>query len=177
MDLGRVRGGEGQRAERRKRLAAVGARRPLGGRRQVPPLEGGDEPISTPWQRLDVAGRVGLVAEGGPDLLDAEVQPLVEVNERVAAPDLAAQLLAGDHVTRSSDEEREDLERLLLELDKHAALAQLAVAEIDLEHPEAHERPLARSIRRDARGGLGRHLFLERLVPCAAGPDEAFSAD
>jgi hypothetical protein len=100
-----------------------------------------------------------LIAEGGPDLLDAEVQALVEVDEGVAAPDLAAQLFPRDDVSRPSDEEREHLERLLLKLDQHAALAQLAVAEIDLEDPEAQDRPLAGTIGRNAHGRLEGHLI------------------
>jgi hypothetical protein len=114
--------------------------------------------VPAPGQGLDVAGSIGLVAEGDPDLLDAEVEALVEVDERVAAPDLAAELFTGDDVTGAGDEQRQDLERLLLQLDEHPALTQLAVAEIDLEHPEANHRPLPGPVGRWAHGRLWGHL-------------------
>jgi hypothetical protein len=78
-----------------------------------------------------------VVAQRGPDLLDAEVQALVEVDVGVAAPDLLAQLFARDQLARARGQQRQHLERLLLDLDRQAALAQLARAQVKLELTEA----------------------------------------
>ena len=148
----RQRGGQGPEAVRviGGAVASPGGFTP--GR--LPPLEGSDETIAASRQRLDVTRRVGLITERDPDLLDAEVQPLVEVDEGVAAPDLAAQLFAGHDVAGAAHEEGEDLEGLLLELDEQAALAQLAVAQVDLEDSEADDRRL------DGSAGDGAHRRL-----------------
>jgi hypothetical protein len=62
---------------------------------------------------------------------------MIEVNERVRWPELAAQFLASNQFSRSFKERRQQLKRLFLELYLLSPLAQLPGVEIDLERAEA----------------------------------------
>ena len=73
-------------------------------------------------------GASGRVAERLADLADAEIQALLEVHERIAAPDVFADLVAGHHFTAAAGEQFEHLEGLRGELEQVAVMAQLAGA-------------------------------------------------
>jgi hypothetical protein len=61
---------------------------------------------------------------------------MIEVDERVHRPELAAQLLSSNQFSRSFKQRREQLKRLFLELYLLAPLAQFPGAKIDLESTE-----------------------------------------
>jgi hypothetical protein len=99
-------------------------------------LDRREEAIAAARKRLEVARRVRLVAERGADLLHAVVQPLLEIDERLA-PDLALDLLAGHELARAPGEEGEDLRRLLLKVDEDPRPSQLTARQLELERAEA----------------------------------------
>jgi hypothetical protein len=79
--------------------------------------------VAPAGEGLDVPRVEGAVAEGGPDLPDAEVQRLLEVDEGADGPDLRLDLLAGDDLRRVTGEKRQHLERLGLEANEAPAAA------------------------------------------------------
>ena len=63
---------------------------------------------------------------------------MIEVDESVRRPELAAQFLAGNQFSRSFKQRRQDLQRLFLEPYLLSSLAQLPGLEIDLERTETN---------------------------------------
>ena len=79
------------------------------------------EPVTAARQRFDEAGGVRRVAEDFANLADAEIQSLLEVHERVAVPDVLADLVACHHFAAAAGEELEHHEGLRRQLE-HGAL-------------------------------------------------------
>jgi hypothetical protein len=61
---------------------------------------------------------------------------VIEIHERVRGPERLPQFLAAHDFAAMLDEQREDLEGLLLQANPRAALPQLAGPEIEIEDPE-----------------------------------------
>jgi len=64
---------------------------------------------------------------------------MFKVDESVSWPKPAAQLFPRDDLTRPLEQHRKDLERLFLESDPRATLAQFSGAEVSFKNPEANE--------------------------------------
>ena len=111
-------------------------------------VDGADKSIPTPRQRLDEARRLGRIAQRVAQPVDHGVQAVVEVDERATRPEPLAQLFTRDQVARSLQQQREDLERLLLKPDADASLPQLAGLQIQLEdsEPDHAEAVLRRAL-------------------------------
>jgi hypothetical protein len=84
-------------------------------------------------------GQIRIELECLPDLPDAEVQSLLEVDEGIAPPDVIAELRPGDHLAAPADQQFEDLERLRRELDHLAAPPQLPGRRIELERSKSQD--------------------------------------
>ena len=108
------------------------------GRRRVG--DGHQEPVAAPGKRLDELRGIRGVAKHLANLPDAEIQPLIEVHERVAAPDVIADLDARHDLAAAAGEEFEDLERLRRQLEHVAALPQFAGCRVQLERGEPQDR-------------------------------------
>jgi hypothetical protein len=80
---------------------------------------------------------VRVLAECVTDLFDCEVDPLLDVDERVAAPERPPDLLAGHELSPEADEETQEFEWLGLKPDDPAAFQELLLLDIELERPEA----------------------------------------
>src|ERR1700680_1284528 len=93
---------------------------------------GRDKAIATAGQRFDKARALGRVPQGFADLVDGAVEPLVEVREAFR-PKLFAQLLAGNDLAGMTDQVRQDLKRLLLQLHLEAALVEFPCSKIQSE--------------------------------------------
>ena len=106
-------------------------------------LDGHEEPVAAPRKGLDELGGPCRVAEGLADLADAEVQALLEVDERVAGPDVLTDLAPPHHLAAAAGQEGEHLEGLRRQLDDVAVLTQLASPRIELEGSKAEDRRLA----------------------------------
>ncbi len=63
-------------------------------------------------------------------------RPLFEVDERVVAPDVVANLDARDDLAAAPDEQLKDFEGLRRQLDALAALAQLSGCGVEFKHVE-----------------------------------------
>ena len=62
---------------------------------------------------------------------------MVEVNERVGRPELLLQLFPRDHVACTLEQQSQHLKGLILQAQLHAAPAQFARAQVELEDSEA----------------------------------------
>ena len=98
-----------------------------------------DEAVAPPRERFDVLRGIGVVAQSLADLPDAEVQPLVEVHERVATPHLLANLLSRHDLAASPDQRLQDLERLRGKFDEVAVAAKLCGGQMELEGPKTKD--------------------------------------
>ena len=101
------------------------------------------------------AGRRGLVAQRAPDLADAEVQGLFEVDEGAVGPDLALDLLARQQAAGLAGQQRQHAEGLELHFDARARLPQLRAVEVQLERAKAE--PAERYLPRRAKVGFSAH--------------------
>ena len=86
--------------------------------------------------RFDVERIVGVVAKRAPDLLDAFVDALFKVDERVAAPKLLLNLIASYDLSRAARQHCQQPERLRRKLEHRAIFTQFLQVEIELEDPE-----------------------------------------
>src|SRR5205807_6311664 len=68
------------------------------------------------------------------DLWPAHTFAAIKIHKRVRRPKLSPQLFAGHHFPGMFQKERENLERLFLQFDAHAVLAQLGGLEIDFKN-------------------------------------------
>ncbi len=114
--------------------------RPLGVPRRSRPsmrFDGADEPVAAPVQRLDEPRTIGVVAERRPQTFDRGVQPVLEVDERAFRPQALPQLVARQDLARLLEQHDQHLERLILQPQADAVLAQLARAHVELESSES----------------------------------------
>ncbi len=65
-----------------------------------------------PGKSLDVKRIVGIVAKDSPDLLDALVDALFEIDEGIASPELLLNFIAGDDLARATGQHGEQFEGL-----------------------------------------------------------------
>src|SRR5262249_2602172 len=100
-------------------------------------FESTDEAIAAPMERLDEAGMFGVIAECRAQPLDGGIQAVVEVDKCPVGPELLAELFAGQHFSRSLEQHHQHVERLSLQPEPDAVLAQLAGADVDLESAES----------------------------------------
>jgi len=133
--------------------AVAGAR--IGSARKVAEagaFDRADEAIAAPRQRLDETRALRIVVQCGAKPFDRGIQSVLEVDKGAVRPELLAQLLAGDHEARLLKQALQDFERLALETDPDAVLAQLPCSRIELEASESECR--VHSIRIVRRGGF-----------------------
>ena len=100
-------------------------------------IDGGDEPVASPWQGLDVARAIGGVAENLAKAGDGGVNAMLEIDENVARPELLTDFLARDELGRALEQHEEDLEGLLLHADAGTTLAEFTGADVRLKNPES----------------------------------------
>jgi len=64
-------------------------------------LDGCDETVASPGQRLDEARRLSDVAECRPEFSDGVVHALLEVDKRLAAPERTLEIVPRDDNSRA----------------------------------------------------------------------------
>ena len=99
-------------------------------------MHGGDESIAARGKSFDVAWLDGGVAESLPEFVDGCVQPLLEIDERGARPEVLPQFLAADDLTVAVHEKRQDLEWFALEPDPRTGFIEIAGNGVVLEWAE-----------------------------------------
>lgn len=111
-------------------------RGPPGGSVSRPGADRNEKPVAPARQGLQI-DRVGRrVSQGNPDPADREVEPLLELDEGVLAPEMALDLLAGDDLAGAPREQLQQPGRLRLERDPHAVPEQLAAVRPQLVRAE-----------------------------------------
>ena len=94
--------------------------------RPVDKLHRRQKAIAALGECLDIVGRFGFVAEGGAQFAHSGIQPGVKVDEGFALPQMLVQLGPRDQISLALRESREHAQRLLLDRDADAVLAQLS---------------------------------------------------
>jgi hypothetical protein len=115
---------------RRNNALGFGPWFPAGGR--VDWGDVGKESVAPTGNGLDEARILRRVAQRFTNLVDCFVKAVIEVDDRLA-PKFLAQLLSGYQLSRSFEQHRQDLKRLLLQPDPQATLRQLARSQVDLK--------------------------------------------
>ena len=80
---------------------------------------------------------VGIIAERRPDLVDALVHPVLEVNKGFPSPELLLNFVTSHDLAGVTGEQGQQLERLRRQLDGYAGFRQLFGIDIQLEDAEA----------------------------------------
>jgi hypothetical protein len=111
-------------------------------RGRIDRLRFGHEPVATTRHGFDERRIVRRVAESLPQLADRRVEPLVEFDVGVTRPEPPLQFFAAEHLTRSLEQDRQNLEGLALQGDAPAAFAQLLLSKIGLEETESDSATL-----------------------------------
>jgi hypothetical protein len=70
-------------------------------------------------------------------VIDSFVQASIEIDKRIARPELFLEFIARYDFVRVRQQKHEDLERLIPEFDPHTLLAQFARVQIYFEYPKA----------------------------------------
>ena len=96
-----------------------------------------DKAVSTAGQRFDKTRARCGIAQRLPNLVDRRIQAVVEIDKGVGRPDLLPQIVAGDHPSGIFKQRGQDLERLFLQPDSGAILAQFAGRQVDFEDAES----------------------------------------
>ena len=86
--------------------------------------------------RLDEAWHFRFITKGHPQPAHGCIETVLEIDERAARPQPATELVPRDDITRPLEQSREDFERLILQRDSDAALAQLSRPHVHLEGAE-----------------------------------------
>src|SRR5467141_1164150 len=96
----------------------------------------GDEPVAAPGKGLNVARRLCVVAESDANLPDGGVEPLVEIYERVGAPNPVLNLLPSEYLVRIRGKQGEHFAGLGSKVEEGIALSQFTGLGVKLERSE-----------------------------------------
>lgn len=86
--------------------------------------------------RLNVTRGFGVITKGFAKALDSVVDALIEFDVRVRGPQATLKLFSSDELAGFFEKDLKDLERLVLEPDAEAMLAQFACAWVQFEGSE-----------------------------------------
>lgn len=101
-------------------------------------MDGRDETVSLARNRFDVLRFVGGVAERVAKRAESGVEIGVEIDVGIGGPKARANFIAANDAAGAFEKNRENLKRLLVELDFETIAAQVALREIDFKCAEAH---------------------------------------
>ena len=90
-----------------------------------------------PRQRFDEAQVRGRIAEDRSDLVDCFGEASVEIDEGSLRPEPGLEFATGDDFTGLFEQRRQELERLLFQLDPDTVFPQLARVPPDLKNTES----------------------------------------
>src|SRR5215510_778172 len=95
------------------------------------------EPVAAAGQSLNEPRTFRGIAQRLAQTIDGRVNAVVDVYKGVRRPKLLPKLLPGDDLAGMFQQKCKNLKRLLLELDLHPLLAQLAGLQVSLENTKA----------------------------------------
>jgi hypothetical protein len=96
----------------------------------------GDESVPLARHRLHESRILRRIPQRPAHLQDAEIQAALEVDERISAPQVCAQLFSQDDVAGAGEQQRQHSRRLRRELYDVPVTAQLACSSVELEQAE-----------------------------------------
>jgi hypothetical protein len=99
-----------------------------------------DEAVTQAREGLNVQRAFGFIVQSEAYLTDAEVQPLLEVNKGILAPDGKSNFFARHQSAPMIQQKRKNSRRLLLNTGQHAVLTQLKRLLVELKFPESNDR-------------------------------------
>ena len=76
-------------------------------------VDGGEETVSTPGQRLDKTGLFGGVAQDVTQAIYGGVEALIVFHERIGGPEALLKFFSGDQFAGALEKQRENEERLI----------------------------------------------------------------
>jgi hypothetical protein len=80
----------------------------------------GDKTVTSLRERLNEAGCIGIVFQGGADLSNRKVQALIEIYKSVLTPNLLGELAPGYDLASTLHQQYEYLGRLWREIERNA---------------------------------------------------------
>ncbi len=101
-------------------------------RRALPAAHVGEKSITFSWDRLYVAWAPAAVAQNGPQAIQQDIEAVLQIRLTVG-PQLVLNLLAGNQLTRTLDQQAEKIKRLAGEFDRPAPAAESPQAFVQLE--------------------------------------------
>ena len=101
-------------------------------------LQRTDEPVASPWQRLDEPWTLGIVSKRGSQPFHGGVEAVFEIDEGATGPEPLPELVTRDQVAPALEHHQEDLEGLLLQSDPPRTVLQFPRAHVQLEGSETH---------------------------------------
>jgi hypothetical protein len=124
---------------------------------------GGEEAISALWNRLHVAGVLGVIAKRLPQFANGHPQTAVEIDKDIVPPDAVTKFFAADHVSSIFQKHYQESEWLLLQLYPIPVFQEFAGGGIHLEGAEPkerterrlHNRPQCASVRAECSSSAG----------------------
>jgi hypothetical protein len=103
------------------------------------PLHWSEKTVAATGERLNEARVFRGIAEGIAEALDGSIETVIEINEGVGWPQFGTQFFSRDQFARAGQEQRQNLEGLVLEPDFGAVPAKFSGAEVSLKYPEGNE--------------------------------------
>jgi hypothetical protein len=128
---------------------------------------GSEKAISAAWNRLDIAGRVGIVAERFPHLTDRYSQAVVELDEGVACPEMLPDFIARDNFPVTLNQHHQQTIRQVLQFNAVTVSRKNALAGIKFEWAETIERRAGRSFRQESFPKVTNGSTGDQLIPFA----------
>src|SRR5262249_7439746 len=92
--------------------------------------------VATLGEGLDEAGNFGGVPERFAKLVNGFVEAVIKIDEGVSGPEFCAQFFASDDLAGTFEQRGEKSERLILETDALAVVAQFSCLQIQLKRSE-----------------------------------------
>ena len=115
--------------------------------------DGCDEAVALARDRLYEPRVLRRVAQRRAHLQNAEVEPALEVDERVLSPEMRLEIVAQHDLARSGHEKGEHTRWLRLQLDRLPVAPELTGARVELEGAETISEPVCRGGNRMSRHG------------------------
>jgi hypothetical protein len=100
-------------------------------------MQGANKAVTATWHSLDKYGIVSRIAECMAKLFECSVNSLAEIYESVGGPQLLPDFFAGYHFAGSLEKQRQNTERLILQVHPAATLIDFARGEVGLEKAKA----------------------------------------
>jgi hypothetical protein len=95
-----------------------------------------EEPISSLWNCLNVAGIVSVIVQRLPQLANRHAEAAVKIDKRILRPQAVSKFLAADYLSGVFQERDEEPIRLLLQLDASPVLQELSRCGVYLKRTE-----------------------------------------